>query len=264
MINFDDKKTLIVSLAISLIVLFSGLVHMLGQWNYYEEGHGILAIVFAIACFALFFSLRFADITKIISAVILLGLVIFYANQKFEWRKSYIDDSNNGKPFILSPYITTYPTLEERHFGSLLGVPSWVQFAEECIEPSLKGNKAARDCKSSSSINDTYGIDALKLVNTHFTRMKRTAQKIEGGQMKSKRQYQRCLVNKTCAIIPLLPAHVEAEDIDRQSQDHIATRTMFWSLVNDPKISPEICEFMDLCRALRDLDVMPIEKPKAL
>jgi hypothetical protein len=91
--------------------------------------------------------------------------------------------------------------------------------------------------------------------------MKRTAQRIQDGNLKTKKAYQQCLTNKTCAIIPLLPANVDAEQIEQQSTDHIKTRRMFWSLINDTQISPEICEFIDLCRALRNSGVTPIPKP---
>lgn len=261
MFNFDDKKILIISIILSLTLLIGGLHHMLSQWSYYEEGHGILTIVYAVACFAFFFAFRFVNIFQIIAAFVLLSLILFYADQKFEWQKNYIQSANKGDAFVLNPYIKEYPTLEERHFGWVWGVPSYIPFAEDCVIPKLKGLRTGKDCKSSASIQSAYNVDARALVNTHFSKMKRTAQRIEGGQMKSKRQYETCLRNKTCAIIPLLPANVDAEAIDRQSGEYLATRKMFWSLVNDKKISPEICEFMELCRALRDLGVMPIERP---
>lgn len=262
MIKIDDKKTLIASLAISLLILAGGVFHQLSQWEYYESGQGILLVIYLVACFGLFFALRFSNITQIIASFVLLALVTFYADQKFEWRKNYIQNSQNGKPFILEPYIQAYPLFEEHHFGGILDKPAWINFSADCLTPALSGTEVPKICRSEGRIKSEYNIDPIALVNTHFKRMKRTAQRIETGAMKNKRQYQACLRNKTCAIIPLLPKNVDADAIDRQSDQHIGTRKMFWSLMNDAKISPEVCEYMDLCRALRDLNVMPIAKPQ--
>lgn len=263
MIKFDDKITLVLSIITSVILLIFGIGYMLGQWEYSEQGNGILAIIFAVACFAMFFALRFVNILQIFSLFILMGLILFYANMKFDWQRTYIENAESGKNFILNSYISTYPTLEEHHFGSLWGAPLWVHFAQDCIEPALKGMNAGQNCKSNASIIDHYNIDAKDLVNKHFSKMKRTAQKIEDGSLKGRRQYQACLNNKTCAIIPLLPASVDPDSIDPQSAQYLSTRKMFWSLINDRQVSPEVCDFIDLCRALRVLDVMPIAKPGA-
>lgn len=261
MIKLDDRKTLFTALGISLFCLLGGLYYMLSQWEFYEPGQDILAIAYFIACFVLFFALRFTSVKQIIITAFILVMLLIYADKKFEWRRDYIQNANQNASFILEPYIDAYPTFEEHSFGWLWGAPSWVKFADECISPSLRGTEVGRYCRAAATIQHEYNIDPLALVNQHFARMKRTAQRIESGDMKSKKQYQTCLNNKTCALIPLLPANVDPESIDRQSNSHIVTRKMFWSLINDKTISPEICEFMDLCRALRDMNVMPLPRP---
>lgn len=264
MIKLDDKKILIVSSILSVLALLSGVIYMMSQWAFYESGHGILLIIYAIACFAAFFALRFVNTLQIIGAIILLGLILFYADLKFEWQRDYYDNARHGTPFILEPYIDNYPTLEQHHFGWIWGAPRPVAFTNDCIIPHIKGHSVSGDCKSAQNIRDTYNIDPLAMVNTHFRAMKNTAQRIESGRLSNKKQYQACLENKSCAIIPLLPADVDPQSISQQSQDYILTRKMFWSLVNDPQISPEICDYIDLCRILRDMGIMPIEKPKPI
>lgn len=261
MIALDDKKILLISIAVSMLALILGAIQLLGQWEYYEEGQGILLGIYAFGCFILFFALRFTKVSQIVASVALLGLILFYANVKFDWRKTYIDNAQNGNPFILEPYITQYPTLEENTFGFLWNEPQWVAFANTCVKPAIAGAPVEKVCRSNQSINDEFDINPTTLINTHYKKMQRTAQRIQDGDLKTKNAYQRCLMNKTCAIIPLLPVGVDAEKIDQQSTDHLKTRRMFWSLINDKEISPEICEYIDLCRGLRDIGVMPIIKP---
>ena len=265
MIKLDDKKLLISSVLISIFVLLVGVTYLLGQWQYYEEGQGILLGIYALASFALFFALRFARWGQIISAIILISLILFYASVKFDWRKEYVDNANSGRPFIMENYIDEYPTLEEHTFGFLWSEPQWVNFTDDCITPILSGARTATpECRSNQTILENYNIDITQIIEKHFMKMKRTAQRIESGDMKTKNDYQRCLTNKSCAIIPLLPANVDPTTIDQQSTDYLLTRKMFWSLVNDTKMSPEICEYIDICRVLRDTGVIPIEHPKPL
>lgn len=263
MLTLDDKKVLIISITSFILLLFGGCYYLVSQWGYYEDGQGILLVAYAISCFAAFFAIRFTNPFQIIASLVLLAFILFYATQKFEWRKEYVENTLAGKSFLLEPYIDTYPILESYHFGWLWGAPDYVRFSNDCIAPALHNQKPGIHCNSQNSIRSEYNIDAFDMVNEHYKVMQSTAKRVESGRLKSKKQYQQCLANKTCAIIPLLPANVDAESIDRQSQDYLPTRKMFWSLVNDPKISPEICEFMDLCRALRNLEVMPIERPQA-
>jgi hypothetical protein len=263
-LKLDDKNVLILSIALAVLALVGGVTFLLSQWEYYEEGQGIIIIAYAISCLLLFFVVRFAKIILIIIVLALMGSIMYYAQMKFDWRKAYIQDATNGRHFIMEPYIKEYPLYEEHALGSLWGTQQWVAFAEDCVRPGSRNHATPAVCRSNYSIQDKYNIDPVSLINTEYKKMKRTAERIEQGKMKNKREYQRCLNNKTCSIIPLLPANVDPNSIDRQSQDHLLTRRMFWSLINDQNISPEICEFMDLCRAMRNTGVMPIEKPDSI
>lgn len=260
--NIDDRKVLILSITASLLSLFGGVTHMLSQWQYYEPGQGILLSIYVLGCLVLFFALRFIKVTQILAAFLLLGLIIFYSNQKFEWRKSYIQNAFKGQPFLLEEYITQYPTMEEHSFGWLWGAQSWIQFAEDCVRPALtRANPANPACRSEAGILDEYKIDVKEAINAHFRKMQSTARRIEEGQLSDKNQYQNCLRQKQCAMIPLLPANVDAEALSRDSQDYIDIRQAFWSLINDTTLSPAVCEYMLLCRAMRNSSIVPIPLP---
>ena len=99
MIKFDDKITLVLSIIASVVLLIFGMSYMLGQWEFSEQGHGILAIIYAVACFAMFFALRFVNILQILSTFILLGLILFYADMKFDWKRTYITNAESGNHF---------------------------------------------------------------------------------------------------------------------------------------------------------------------
>lgn len=263
--NIDDRKILILSIAVSLLCLIGGVAYLLSQWQYYESGQGILLLLYILGCFVLFFALRFVKIMQIAAAVILLGLIVYYANQKFEWRKSYIDNAIRGNPFVLEEYITAYPSLEEHNFGKFWGAPAWVRFADECVRPALRGMRnVVSTCISDATIQNEYNINVQDVINQYFRKMQSTARRIEEGQLRDKRQYQACLQRKECAFIPLLPADVNPETIDRDSTDYLAIRQAFWSLINDRDITPITCEFMSLCRAMRDISVVNIPRPETM
>lgn len=263
MLRFDDKKVLILSIAVSILSLIGGVSHLLGRWEYYESGQGILLIIYILGCFILFFAVRFIKVMQILAAFLLLGLIIFYANQKFDWREEYISNAMKGDHFILQEYIDQYPTMEEYNFGWLWSEPRWVHFARECVEPGMNKRNVEPACRSAGGILEEYHIDIQSVINQQFKKMQSTAQKIERGQLKDKRQYQNCLDQKQCAFIPLLPANVDPEQVKRESEDYLVIRQTFWSLVNDREISPNVCEYMLLCRVMRDLSVIPIAKPEA-
>jgi len=265
MLNIDDKKILIISLTVTLLFLIGGVKHFLGQWQYSEPGHGILVITYMLVCSVLFFAMRFIKVMQIILTILLLFLVIFYANKKFAWRQDYISVAKKGQPFILEEYIASYPTMEEHSFGWLWGEPAWVRFANDCVAPVLEGyTNVPSACINESTILKEYNIDIKATINQHLKKMQNTARRIEDGQLKDKRQYQTCLQQKQCAIIPLLPARVDPESIDRDSDAFLDVRQAFWSLINDKEITPSACHAMKLCRAMRDLSVISIGKPDIL
>ena len=239
------KNSLFVTLGLAITVLVYGLLEFKDQWQYSEEGHETLLGIYVILSLLLFFLLRIGKIGISVLIMIILAATLFYSNQKFEWRKDYIMQAQFKKPFPLEPYIDSYPTFEEHTFSWFFGTPKWVDFNKECYFPLTKGAGSGRNCKSNKAIQENYNIDVTTLIQKYYKRMQNTAKLIENGRMKSKRQFEKCIHDKRCAMIPLLPKGIE---IDRQSEEHMDVRMQFWSLINDKKMSQKNCDFFELCR----------------
>lgn len=254
-------KQLIFSLVISISALIVGSIFFISSWRYSEQWHEILFAGYAIASLALFIALRFKYKQTVTFLIMFMIATLFYSNLKFNWRKEYIIASQSEIYFTMDPYIERYPLFEEHVFPWLLGVPHWIDFNDECVTPALKGESVNRTCRSVQLIENKYGFNVQDLINTHYRKMQNTAKSLEKGRIKTKAHLLNCIKAKNCTTIPLLPAGVDVENFDEESNDYATIRTQFWSLINDKKISPENCEFMTLCRAMRNIGAIAIKKP---
>ena len=252
------------SLIIALSVLGYCLYNFLTQWQYSEAGHEYFLIASVVLSIFVFFALRISRIGLAVFLVICIAAVNFYANKKFEWRENYIENAKSGQYFAFEDYIETYPTFEETKFSWATNTPKWVAFSEECYQPLLNGtaqngkNPIGRNCKSSALIFDFYGIDIRGLINNHYRKMQYTATQLEKGRLARKINFEQCIQNKQCAMIPLLPA--SAENITQQSDEYLDIRRQFWSLINDKKMSPENCGFFDLCRTMVQAEIITLDQ----
>jgi len=255
--KFSFKGSLGLSAIIALAALIYGLYFFSTNWSYSEEGHEYLFGGYALLSILLFFTIRFSQ--KVMSALLIfcLALVTLYSAEKFNWRKSYIQAANSGKYFPLDPYIESYPTFEQYKFNWLTGTPKWVDFVEDCYNPMLNKTSIDRDCKTSNLIQDNYGIDVKNIIRDHYKKMQSTAMRLEKGRLKNKRQFEKCLEEKECAKIPLLPP--EAEGIEQQSTLYLDIRKQFWSVVNDNRISEKNCNFFEFCRLMLKNDIVSID-----
>lgn len=256
-----DKKAILVSVATGLVCAVFGLILFMFQGAYAEKGHDKLLMVYIIMAIILIIPVYFSKKGVISLLAIMMVTTLVYSWMKFDWRADYIKNAKNGNAFILETYIDDYPTFEDHYFPILSDKPQWVHFANDCYKPATKSQDMAQTCRSTSLIQTNYNINLDRVIRNHFRKMKTTAEMLQQGQLLNKEQYRRCLTTKRCAIIPLLPADAEGKEIDASSDDYIQIRRQFWSLVNDKEISPEICEFIDLCRVMRDQNVVPIERP---
>ncbi len=217
------------------------------DWAYFENGQTGLIACFLAGLVGFFFAFARKKIFFIVLAVALCGAALFASQKKYEWRRNYLEKARSGTPFVLEPYITAYPPYEEYLLASWLGKPDWVRFAHDCIEPEEEPAKA---CGDLSAIRLKYNIDIMAALNTYRNKMAQTAQKIVDGKITKKIDYMNCLSSKQCAEVPLLPPDVDADMIDPESDDFLQIRKPFWQLVNDKSITPEICAWIGLCRAL--------------
>lgn len=251
-------SSLIIPIIITLMVIIFGTSFFLSNWAYSENGSLELFLSYLVISIILFFTLRNKKHRSSIFIFLIIIFIIAYSNIKFDWRKNYIQDTNDGVYFLLDPYISSYPTLEKHLFSWVSGTPKWIDFTDDCFKPALKNKEIPRKCRSESLIQENYNINITTMVNDYYAKMKSTAKKIERGRIKNKKQLEACLNNKKCAMIPLLPAGVD--EITESSTKYKKTRKMFWSIINDKEISPEVCDYISLCKAMRNTGVIAIKQ----
>ena len=250
-----------VSLSIGLAALGFGLYSFLSQWSYSEAEHEYLLIAYAIGAVLAFLALRMSRTGFGVFIIICLVGITFYANHKFDWRKSYVTAAEKGNYFAMEQYIDKYPTFEGHKFAWFLDTPRWVTFSKDCYEPlinarTIQKENIVRTCKNAALIKDFYGVDVRQIINDHYRKMQSAAKRLENGKL-NKRKFEACLNNKTCAMIPLLPAGVE---VDQQSEDYMDIRKQFWSVRNDKKMSQKNCDFFDFCRVMTAAEIIAFDK----
>lgn len=245
----SERKLHFIAILVTLAALVAGLGVFYARYAYAEPGHNYLSIAYLVGCIILFFSIRLWNIPLLLGALVLMTGTQIYAGNKFDWRQNYIELANMGQPFFLEEFIDHYPTYEE-HVFTFLKAPDWVGFNDTCVQPALHNQVILPRCASIELISRYYNIDISEVMMAYFARMKNTAKMVESGQMKKRSQYAQCIADKSCATIPLLPKGVDAEKLDPSSRDYIGVRQAFWSLINDKKMSAEVCSLTPLCRAL--------------
>lgn len=245
----SERVLTILGTMAAIVVAAVGMAMFYTRYAYAEEGHGTLAIVYLAACMGIFFGIRLWKISFLLVCLIVGLGVQLYAYKKFDWRENYITLAQAGQPFFLEEYIDHYPTFEEHAFP-FMGAPNWVKFNDECVQPALVNQPIPPRCTTFDLILRHYHVDAHAAMQQYFAKMKNTAAMIQKGELNKRSAYAECIANKSCVTIPLLPKGVDATKIDASSKDYMRVRQAFWSLVNDPTMSPEVCSLNDFCRAL--------------
>jgi len=257
----SERNLTIMGILGSLGVLIVGLLVFWSRYEYAEQGHDLLAIFFIIACIGLFFGIRLWNIPILIVAIFVAVTTQIYASNKFSWRENYIQLAQMGQPFPLDEFIDHFPSYEEYTF-KFLKAPDWVRFNEECVQPALSNQAVPPRCATFDLIQKYYYIDVRNVMQLHFGKMKKTAKMVQEGKMNKRSAYIDCIANKICAAIPLLPKGVDAGQIEQNSKDYIGVRQAFWSLIDDKKMSPQVCSLTPLCRALVNMKAVdPAKMP---
>ena len=224
-----------------------------GQWVYFMLSTAGVSLI------ALRFLFPHKEFLKIGIFLLFVGLAISWF--KFEWRKEYINAPVTN-PFPFEQYIDSYPSLE-KYLVSKLGVgKNWVDFTNQCHDPLLKGADVSPSCLSLEQIKSSYGLDMREILKDHFAKMRKTAKLISNGRMKRKSQLESCLRRKECAVVPMLPAGVDAKAISEESLEHLDTRRTFWEIVDNGVITPRVCKFVGLCILLGELGAVNPNNPK--
>jgi hypothetical protein len=252
----DLKKFITPAVLTGLAAIVIGLLFYFAQWHYSEDGHETLLGFYIVLCIFLALALQFRKKSLVIFIAVLIVLNFTYAYLKFDWRKDYIQNAENGQFPAINQYIDEFPSFEEHYFASLFDTPRWAAFSKECFEPALDNMPMAQECMSANLIADNYGIDISSVIDSHYEKMKRTAQMVQSGSIVNANFYRNCLNSRNCAFIPLLPAQVEASTLNMESETFVTIRRQFWSIVEDDTIQPIVCDFVDLCRVMRDANVI--------
>ncbi len=217
---------------------------------YFENGQFLLIGAFLLALVLVFVGTMRVRIPVAITGLVLGAVCLFGAYEKFAWRRTYVESGLSGKPFILDAHIRTYPPLESYLAAPYLGLPDWVRLARDCVEPLRAGLAAGEHCANLDDIRSTYHIDVKTELKAYRERMARTADQIVKGKLTKKKDYQACIARKDCAEVPLLPKDVDPDMIDPESNDHLPVRRMFWQLIDEKTLTPELCARIPLCAAL--------------
>lgn len=251
--NKKDSMLANASLAVSALLIIGGIYTFLQNGSYMEKNHGWFMLAYFSFCAAFYFTFKawklFLAVPSFILALACLGIIV----QKFEWRKDYVDAPT---PFFLEEYITEYPAYEDYIKSKFLDEANWVDFSRDCAEPAVLGQPAIPECSSISMVQTNYGINLRNEVNAHFRKMQNTARRVERGQMKTARQYMQCVQSKSCAEIPMLPPGVKADEIAENSNKHMDIRKAYWQLIDEKKVTPEVCDFMKLCKVMLRLNIL--------
>lgn len=256
----SKRNLTIIGILATLITASLGLFVMLSRFAYAEPGHGWLAAAYGAACVGLFFAIRFWRLAIFFLLLIIMVGTQIYAAKKFDWRQTYIDSAQQGRPFPLEEMIDHYPTYEE-HLFKFLGYPDWADFYTDCIAPTANVPvNVPPTCASFDSIMQAYNVDVPTMMQFYYGKMKKTAQMIQEGKLTQRNAYATCIANKGCATIPLLPKGVDATKIDPTSKEYLEVRQAFWSLINDKKMSPTVCNQMEMCKILIMLKLVNPER----
>jgi hypothetical protein len=144
--------------------------------------------------------------------------------------------------------------------ASVLGYQMWTHkntappagFIDSCVNTD-KPNP--RKCGSRESIRAHFSVDVDAAIERRRALMESTARRIASGELQRQDLYQACIARKECASVPLLPAGVAAADI-AEGKAHLKTRKAFWQLAQGEALSPEICDYIDVCRAMHKAGVV--------
>jgi len=259
--RISDRHITFASLGFSVFALSIGLTTFLRNWEYSETGHGWLLLAFCISSALLFFFLRLRQKSLAIMIVIMLVVIQTYAVKKFDWQRQYMENALTGKRFLAEDYIDKYPTFEEQLQARYLGQPNWVDFTNDCLIPLNQGLKTDNRCLNLSSVSTYYHLDLNAALNDYYQRMRNTARRISNGELKTKTELQQCIAQKQCALVPLLPPDVQAASIGPASTEFLIIRKAFWSLVNDDRLKPEVCEYSLLCKAMVQMGFLSASDP---
>lgn len=257
----QDKRKKMARIVGGILVALQILL-LLTYRSYLDFGHLIISILYIVVSLVSYWSLLRARILPAILSVVVASGLLYFSLTKVQWNERYLHNLTTSQAFIFEDYIDSYPTLEQHLLARTLGRQDWIRFADDCIKPALERRPMGGQCRTPEQIERTYNINVDQELNRFVRRMQRTAQDIEGGRIKSGGQYQKCLAEKICAPIALLPEEADVEKLQGDTSQYVEIRQAFWDLVEEKGLTPPICLTMTLCRGLLGTGVVSFGAPE--
>lgn len=127
-------------------------------------------------------------------------------------------------------------------------------FVRACVLPDEPTDVTCRD---KAAIKDAWGIDIDLLIEQRRALMVSTVRRMVSGELIKRDVYQHCIAAAECAPVPMLPDHIDSAAL-ASTTAYLDTRKAFWQLAEDSPLTPEICTFMDICRAMRAAGVVTV------
>lgn len=255
----DKRHKMAMGAAILLLIM--GVFAALTYRNYLDIGHVPVFILYALFNFLVFRALKKARIVMALVSIGLVALLLFVALAKVQWNRNYLQSLTTSNAFILEDYIERYPRMEEYYFSWVLRQPDWIRFADQCVSPALQKRPVQTYCRSPQAIRERFRINLMAEIHDYMAKMQETATRIKEGRIKSSRDYQRCLAQKQCVPVPLLPDGVDPEKIAQDAMQHTDVRLAFWDLVDKRGLTPHVCGSMVLCRAMAMSGAVGLNQP---
>ena len=127
--------------------------------------------------------------------------------------------------------------LQEDSAGDVAG------YMRDCVDGVLKGGAIPESCHNAEGVHQVYGIDIWFLLRAERARAIDTAQRIVSGQILKEKDYRACVKKGDCSDLPLPRSGKNAEQQE-------AILRFLQSLADGREIDPQVCAFLDICRAL--------------
>jgi hypothetical protein len=136
-------------------------------------------------------------------------------------------------------------------------------FYNNCVRAVLEMNVIPGSCATRAGIEKNYGVNIDDVMAANRARMINTARKIARGDILDDKAYRACIDRGECVDFPMAPEGDRKDPSRMNRPENVAKRRLFWHLVNDGSMTPEVCAAMDVCRALQKIGIdATVEKKK--
>jgi|GEM_PF-3250708 len=149
---------------------------------------------------------------------------------------------------------TSLPTRLNKDNPLLLG--NVERFYKDCVDRVLRFGDVPQGCRTAKAMYQEYHVNVWDVMNEQRLRMIYTARMIARGDLMTEADYQACVARAECHIVPLLPGINQNDEKRMSNPDIRAKQDLFWHLVNDGSLRPDLCEYMDVCKALRKIGLI--------